>query len=243
MSDDNVPNKTNNYWVVIPAAGSGQRMQSSTPKQYLELNGKTVLEHTVSLFSQRNDIAGVIVCTAENDQVASTLPLLKNHDRNLSVSIIDGGDSRAQSVLNGLMALQDKAQDDDWVLVHDAARPCLSGSVLQRLFNQLEGDELGGILAVPAKDTLKVESAAETPKVDKTLDRSTVWQAQTPQMFRYKLLTDALSSAIEHNMDITDEASALESAGYKPRLIEGEARNLKITTPEDLELAEFLLKK
>ena len=239
MSDDNVPNKTNNYWVVIPAAGSGQRMQSSTPKQYLQLNGKTVLEHTVSLFSQRNGITGVIVCTAENDQVASTLPFLNNHN----ITLVNGGDSRAQSVLNGLMALQGKAQDNDWVLVHDAARPCLSSSVLQRLFDQLEGDELGGILAVPAKDTLKIQSSGVPPKVDKTLDRSTVWQAQTPQMFRYKLLIDALSSAIAHNTDITDEASALEAAGYKPRLIEGEARNLKITTPEDLELAEFLLKK
>ena len=111
------------------------------------------------------------------------------------------------------------------------------------IFDQLEDDELGGILAVPAKDTLKIESADTLPKVDKTLDRSTVWQAQTPQMFRYKLLIDALSSAIAHNTDITDEASALEAAGYKPRLIEGEARNLKITTPEDIELAEFLLKK
>lgn len=235
-------NNASKYWLVIPAAGSGQRMRSIIPKQYLQINGKTVLEHTLSLFMQRDDIVQTVVCIAEGDEVAPKLSVFSNS----KVTHTLGGASRAESVLNGLLALNDKTSDDDWVLVHDAARPCLSACVLQRLFDELDGDAVGGILAVPVKDTLKLkcESMGDSgvPRIETTLDRSTIWQAQTPQMFRYKLLKDALSLAIEHNIEITDEASALEAAGHKPKLIEGETRNLKITTPEDLELAEFLLK-
>ena len=231
-------NHSVNHWVVIPAAGSGQRMQSSIPKQYLKINGKTVLEHTLSIFIEHDDIAGITVCVALNDNVGVNLPVFSN----LKVSHVLGGDSRAKSVLIGLSALSDKAKDDDWVLVHDAARPCLSAPTLQRLFDELEGDKVGGILALPAKDTLKLQLENSNIQIDKTLDRSIIWQAQTPQMFRYKLLKDALNSALEHNIEITDEASALEVAGYQPRLIEGEARNQKITQPEDLKMAEVFLK-
>jgi len=227
-----------NHWVVIPAAGSGQRMKSSIPKQYLKINEKTILEHTLSIFVERDDIAGVTVCVAPNDSFGINLPIFSNP----KVSHVVGGDSRAESVLNGLSALSEKVKDDDWVLVHDAARPCLSALTLQRLFDELEGEEVGGILAIPAQDTLKLQVKGSNAQIDKTLDRSTIWQAQTPQMFRYKLLKDALSSALEHNIEITDEASALEMAGYQPRLIEGEARNQKITQPEDFKMAEFFLK-
>ena len=227
-----------NKWVVIPAAGSGQRMKSSIPKQYLKINNKTVLEHTLSVFTERDDIAGVIVCLAPNDKFGVNLAAFSNP----KLSHVMGSDSRAKSVSNGLQALSGIAKEDDWVLVHDAARPCLSASALQRLFNELEGDEVGGILALQAKDTLKLELKNASSKIDKTLDRSAIWQAQTPQMFRYKLLKDALHSALEHNIEITDEASALEQAGYQPRLIEGEVRNQKITQPEDLEMAGFFLK-
>lgn len=234
-----MPNKKPKYWVVIPAAGSGQRMRSPVLKQYLKFKGKTVLEHTLSLFLERNDIAGINVCIASDDIIGPTLPAFLDP----KVTSVHGGDSRAQSVLKGLFALNDKANDDDWVLVHDAARPCLSKLALGRLLNELKGDEVGGILAIPAKDTLKMQSKGETANIARTLDRSMVWQAQTPQMFRFKLLKDALNWALEHNKEITDEASAVEMAGYKPLLIKGETRNLKITTPEDLELTEFLLNK
>jgi 2-C-methyl-D-erythritol 4-phosphate cytidylyltransferase len=130
-------------------------------------------------------------------------------------------------------------KDSDWVLVHDAARPCLSSALLEHLIDSLRDDEVGGILAVPAKDTLK--RASKTQTIMATVDRSDIWQAQTPQMFRYGILKAALTSAIEQNLNITDEASALEYMGYQPKLVVGDAKNLKVTTPEDLALAEFLL--
>jgi len=231
--------KDNKLWVVIPAAGSGQRMQSALPKQYLTLNGKTILEHTLSVFLRRDDIEKVVVCLARDDQVWPTLACA--NEPKLVTQV--GGATRADSVLNGLSGLPDSVHDDDWVLVHDAARPCLHDDVLQRLIEQLSEDNVGGILAIPAKDTLKQSSSDLSPRVESTLDRSLVWQAQTPQMFRYKLLKDALNHALNSNIDITDEASALESTGKQPRLIEGDARNIKVTTPDDLVFAEFLLKK
>jgi len=211
------------YWVVIPAAGSGQRMKSLTPKQYLPLNGKTILEHTLDIFLRRDDIAGVVVCVAPNDDVWPTLP------------------TRASSVVNGLTALVDKVGDDDWVLVHDAARPCLSDVILQKVLNELGEHPVGGIVAIPAKDTLKRRFDSKLAQIEKTLNRELVWQAQTPQMFRYKILKSALQNALDHNVLITDESSAVEVAGYQPLLIEGESANLKVTTPEDLAMAEFLL--
>ena len=230
-----------NYWVVIPAAGTGQRMQTHIPKQYLKLSDKTILELSIELFLQRSDVSGINVCVAPDDEIAASLSIFDQ----AKISLIHGGACRAQSVLNGLYALNYQANDHDWVLVHDAARPCLSTSVLDNLINEIGDDEVGGILAVPASDTLKYQQLEEndnSPRIDKTLDRSLIWQAQTPQMFRYKLLKDALESALAHNEGVTDEASALEMSGYQPRLIKGEARNIKITTPDDLALAEFLIK-
>lgn len=223
-------------WVVIPAAGSGQRMQASQPKQYLKLCGQTILEHTLAIFLNRQDIAAAVVCLAPIDDVWPTLSCASN----TNVIATEGGDTRAQSVLNGLNRLSELADDHDWVLVHDAARPCLGDQVLQRLFNQLNGDSVGGILAIPAKDTLK-QANTTTASIQCTLDRSRIWQAQTPQMFRYKLLKEALSRALDAKIAITDESSAVEWAGYQPKLVEGDARNLKVTTPDDLIFAEFLL--
>jgi len=227
----------NNTWVVIPAAGSGQRMQAALPKQYLELNDRTILEHTLDIFLKRDDIAKVVICLAEDDSVWATLACASNS----KVDAVLGGETRALSVLNGLDALSEAANDNDWVLVHDAARPCLRDDVLQSMLEQLQHDDVGGILAIPAKDTLKQSFSDTLPRIEKTLDRSHVWQAQTPQMFRYKLLKDALKQALESKVNITDESSALEWAGYQPRLIEGDSRNLKVTTPDDLVFAEFLL--
>jgi len=221
------------FWVVIPAAGSGRRMRETVPKQYLDVNGVAIIEHTIKVFLSNSDIDKLLVCLPEDDQRFRLMACANNP----KVITTQGGGSRAQSVLNGLNALD--ADDHDWVLVHDAARPCLSSDLLQYLIDQLREDEVGGILAVPVKDTLK--RANNNQRIDSTIDRSIVWQAQTPQMFRYGLLKQALSSALEHGFEITDEASSIERSGYQPKLIEGDARNLKVTTPDDLELAAFLL--
>ncbi|MBL4671735.1 MAG: 2-C-methyl-D-erythritol 4-phosphate cytidylyltransferase [Arenicella sp.] len=242
------------FWVVMPAAGSGSRMQESVPKQYLLINGSTIIEHTIKVFLDNHEIQKIMIPLAENDQRFSQLKIAKEQ----RVATTIGGSSRAHSVLNGLTALSTEGafsvaedshplvkdshplvKDSDWVLVHDAARPCLSSASLKHLIDSLRDDEVGGILAVQVKDTLKRVSKTQT--IMATVDRSDIWQAQTPQMFRYGLLKAALTSAIEQHVDITDEASALERLGYQPKLVAGDARNLKVTTPEDLALAEFSL--
>ena len=227
-------------WAVMPAAGSGQRMRQALAKQYIEIDGKTIIEHSASVLLANDNIKQVVVCIAKDDGIWPSLSL-SNH--NCVVSTI-GGTSRAQSVLNGVHALS-KAKADDWVLVHDAARPCLSSAMLNTLICELENEKIGGILAVPAKDTLKLAQLepADTNSISKTVDRSKIWQAQTPQMFRYGLLRDSLRYALDNNVAITDEASALEFAGYHPKLVESDARNLKVTTPEDVALAKFLLEQ
>jgi 2-C-methyl-D-erythritol 4-phosphate cytidylyltransferase len=227
-------------WVVMPAAGAGSRMQAIVPKQYLSINGAAIIEHAIKVFLDNHEIQRIMIPLAENDQSFSQLNIAKNR----RVATTAGGSSRAHSVLNGLNALSAEGshllvKDSDWVLVHDAARPCLSSALLEHLIDSLRDDEVGGILAVPAKDTLK--RASKTQTIMATVDRSDIWQAQTPQMFRYGILKAALTSAIEQNLNITDEASALEYMGYQPKLVVGDAKNLKVTTPEDLALAEFLL--
>ncbi len=239
-------------WGVMPAAGIGSRMQLKTPKQYLKVAGKTVLEHSMSLLLDLPQLSKMVVCVSSHDAVFETLP---NHPQVFSTQ---GGETRADSVLNGLRAL-DQAQHDDWVLVHDAARPCLPPLVLQRLVTELVGCDVsvaGGILALPAQDTLKQATlkpnllkpsklneceADQVPYIAKTLDRSVVWQAQTPQMFRYGVLRESLEHCLQNNWVVTDEASALELNGHAVKLIEGSAQNIKITTQHDLKLAEFLL--
>ncbi len=226
------------FWAIMPAAGSGQRMQQALPKQYIEIGDKAIIEYSAGVLLDNDNIKQLIVCTAADDTIWPTSSLSK-HKR---VSNALGGDSRAQSVLNGLNALN-YANENDWVLVHDAARPCLNAKLLNKLITDLKNDSVGGILAMPAKDTLKVaqsESAAICSILE-TTDRTRIWQAQTPQMFRFGLLQDSLQRALTKNVAITDEASALEWAGYHPKLIESDARNLKVTTPEDIALAEFLL--
>lgn len=246
-------NRQPNFWAVIPAAGVGARMQASCPKQYLKLAGKAVIEHSIDSIMSIEGISGVKLCLSPEDDYVTSLPLLGG-----LVSRVDGGATRAQSVLNGLLSLQEEAADDDWVLVHDAARPCLENDILKTFIQRVEGDSVGGIMAVRAKDTLKQarfenepknqSSSIETTRIQttlirKTLDRSTIWHAQTPQMFRYRLLIDALSMGIDNGLDITDEASAVEAAGHAAMLVEGSAHNIKITTPDDLAIAEFLLSR
>lgn len=221
------------FWAVIPAAGVGSRMRADRPKQYLGLAGKTIIEHTLECFLDHPQLRGLVVSLAAEDPYWPSLSCA-NDPR---IQRADGGDERADSVLFGLRRLSEAgAGDEDWVLVHDAARPNLSREDLDRLLGELASDPVGGLLAVPARDTLK--RAGIDARVQETVDRSVIWQAFTPQMFRLGALRDALAGALEAGAAITDESSALEWAGFNPRLIEGRADNLKITRPEDLEWLE-----
>jgi 2-C-methyl-D-erythritol 4-phosphate cytidylyltransferase len=224
------------YFAIVPAAGSGQRMQSAQAKQYLQIGSRCILQITLETLLAEQQIEQVIVCLATDDSEWAKLACATD-DR---ITAAQGGDTRAQSVINGLNCLNGIADDSDWVLVHDAARPCLGSSMLRNFLLQLQSDEVGGILAVPAKDTLKqVQEGSEY--VAKTLDRSQIWHAQTPQMFRYGLLRQALSDALDSHLQITDESSAMEAAGFPVKLIEGDSKNIKITTPEDLMFARSII--
>lgn len=228
------------YWAIVPAAGAGRRMNAATPKQYLPLGKQPVIAHTLHTLLKHSSISGVVVAISAADtwwaEVAAQF-MTDTTDKPLWV--VTGGTERGHSVLNALQALRAHAAADDWVLVHDAARPCLSAADLQRLCTELADDPVGGLLAIPVADTLKQADAAG--RVRTTIDRSTVWRALTPQMFRFGALQQALHSALTNNLVITDEAAAMEAAGFQPRLIEGHAANLKITRPADLALAAFYL--
>ena len=226
-----------NIWVVIPAAGVGKRMESDTPKQYLKLNNKTVIEHTLSVFDKHDSISEIVVSISEGDEYWAAL----NIGLSKPLHVATGGKERCDSVLNGLKYLENKAADDDWVLVHDAARPCLRHEDLTLLIDKLKEHEVGGILAIPVRDTMK--RSTDKNIIKETVERENLWHALTPQMFRFSMLKIALESAIVNNAVITDEASAIELAGYLPILIEGHADNIKITRPEDLVLASFFLQK
>ncbi len=230
-------NKAQQYWAVVPAAGVGSRMAAQIPKQYLEIDDKTVLEHTLNALLVHPAIDGVVVAVSKGDpywpkiNITTTKPIIQ----------IEGGKERCHSVYNGLKALSGRITQDDWVLVHDAARPCLRYTDIDKLINELSMHPVGGLLAVPVRDTLK--KAQRNNLVDQTIDRTGLWQAQTPQMFRYGLLKTALFQALETDAIVTDEASAIELCGHQPKLIEGHTDNIKITLPEDLELAAHYLSK
>ena len=218
------------FWAVIPAAGVGARMAADRPKQYLQLGGRTILEHSLDCFLDHPGLKGLVVSLAEDDPYWPDLASA----RDPRIQRAAGGRERADSVLNALLHLHALgAEDDDWVLVHDAARPNLARADLDKLLGELAFDPVGGLLAVPAKDTLKRADAHG--RVAETVDRSTIWQAYTPQMFHLGALHRALADSLVADVAITDEASAMEWAGQAPRLIEGRADNLKVTRPEDLE--------
>ncbi|GGY69304.1 2-C-methyl-D-erythritol 4-phosphate cytidylyltransferase [Cellvibrio zantedeschiae] len=225
------------YWFVIPAAGIGARMGAGKPKQYLMLGDKTILEHTLLRILALPGLAGIVVPLSSEDSYWTSLTILQHP----LVHTIHGGTTRADSVLSGLDYLADKSHALDWVLVHDAARPCVTVENIQTLCNELSDSDIGGILAVPVSDTLK--QVVNKKEIQTTVDRSALWQAQTPQMFRYKLLRDCLTQTIANNETITDESSAIELCGYKPLVVEGRADNIKITRPDDLLLAEFILQQ
>ncbi len=226
-------NAVDRVWGVVPAAGVGKRFGSALPKQYLQLAGRTVLERSVSALLMLPQVKQVMVAVSEQDRWYSGIRWLQP-DR---VAHCTGGESRADSVMAALKALP--AADHDWVLVHDAARPCLRGADLKRLWQSLRHHEVGGLLAHRVSDTLKRADASQHSL--ETVDRSELWCAQTPQMFRYRALLDALEMCRWRRAEVTDEASAIELRGGKPKLVEGSSSNIKITHPADLQLAEALL--
>jgi 2-C-methyl-D-erythritol 4-phosphate cytidylyltransferase len=232
------------YWLVMPAAGAGSRFGADGPKQYAPLEGRTVIEWALTPFLADPRCAHIVVALARDDtgwvEVAARLYAAGTS----AVTAVRGGEQRSQSVRFALAALAGRAGLDDWVLVHDAARPCLDAHDLERLLGRLGTHRLGGLLAIPVADTLKRAQGGEgaSPGVAQTVDRSGLWRAQTPQMFRYGRLCAALDQAHSGGRFPSDEAQALEWMGEHPALIAGAATNLKITTGEDLALATTVLR-
>ncbi|WP_018141053.1 2-C-methyl-D-erythritol 4-phosphate cytidylyltransferase [Thioalkalivibrio sp. ALJ7] len=223
------------FWALIPAAGIGRRMGSDRPKQYLTLGSRTILAHTLSIFLEHPRIRGVVLVLGPDvDPDALDLPSAGGR-----LFRVAGGAERADSVQNGLDFLSERAHGEDWVLVHDAARPCLPVSDVDHLLRALGDDAVGGLLACPSTDTIKWSDGAG--HVERTLERDRVWRALTPQMFRLDVLREANRKARAAGHAVTDEASAIEFLGKKPRLIEGSAMNIKITRAEDLDLARLYL--
>ena len=223
------------FFALVPAAGSGARMGAALPKQYLALAGRPLLYHTLKQLCACAEIERVFVVLAAGDRFFAQQDWQPFADR--IEPLYCGGAARAVSVFNGLLAVRDLLAADDWMLVHDAVRPCLPADALQRLIDTLRNDAVGGLLALPVVDTLKRADAAGL--VMQTEPRESLWQAQTPQMFRYRALLEALR-AFDPAL-ATDEASAIEHLGQRPRLVNGDTRNLKVTYPHDLELAALIL--
>lgn len=220
---------------VLPAAGIGVRMGGTIPKQYLKIHGVTLLELSLQSLLACRQITTVAVALHPEDQQADKLELLHNS----RVRRACGGAQRADSVLAGLEVLSLEANDEDWVLVHDAARPCVALADIEALISAVIAADCGGILAQPVVDTVKQADTAG--RIIATVDRSTLWRAQTPQMFRLGQLREALQQALRNGLDITDEASAMERAGHAVQLVPGSPANLKVTVPQDLDLAAWYL--
>ncbi len=222
---------------IIPAAGIGSRMNADCPKQYLHVAGKTIIEHTIDALLLNSRITQIVVALSPEDDYFAKLGVAKNH----RVITVKGGKERADSVLAGLNFLSQNIEDKNkWVLVHDAARPCLHQDDLSRIIQLTQKDCCGGILAAPVRDTMK-RSLRTSDVIDHTVEREALWHALTPQFFPLQLLFSCLTKALKEHAVITDEASALEYCGYQPILVPGRSDNLKVTRPEDLALAEFYL--
>jgi len=225
------------YWAVVPAAGVGKRMQADRPKQYLEIAGRPLIEYAINQLMADPHIEGVVVAISADDEYWPALEIALDKP----LWVVEGGVERCHSVLNALQELATRANEDDWVLVHDAARPCVRAEDITQLIAQLTHDDIGGLLAVPVRDTMK--RAGANQRVITTEDREGLWHALTPQMFRFGKLRHALEQALEDESLVTDEASAMELAEYEPLLVEGHADNIKVTRPEDLALAAFYLQQ
>jgi 2-C-methyl-D-erythritol 4-phosphate cytidylyltransferase len=222
------------FFGLVAAAGAGERMGQAKPKQYLEVLGRPMLYHSVSALLADARIDTVFVVLAPTDDEFKRYAWGEFGER--VAPLYCGGATRHDSVLNGLVAASSAIEPDDWILVHDAARPCLAPRELRRLLDTLAADEVGGILAVPVADTLKRADVAG--RIQATEPREQLWQAQTPQMFRHGLLLEALGGTAK----LSDEAGAVEALGLKPKLVQGSAANLKVTYAEDLQLAQSILR-
>ena len=228
------------FFALIPAAGSGSRMGGAVEKQYLDLNAVPMIAHAMMVLARAPRIEKIFVVLSPTDRRWNNYAWQGWEER---IEVLRcGGVTRAETVLNGLDAIAGVCGPDDWVLVHDAARPCLPDAMLAKLLDEVADDPVGGLLAVPVADTLKRASSDTTTGVraEVTVPRAGLWQAQTPQMFRHGMLSRALRAA---GSDMTDEASAIEQLGLQPRLVESDSRNLKVTWPQDLELASLILRK
>ena len=222
-------------WAVVPAAGTGRRVGGDTPKQYREVAGAPLMEHTLRALLQSRDIGGVVVAMDSADPRADSIASLSDE----RVQTTPGGVTRSHSVLAGLDALEDQVAEGDWALVHDAARPCLTADALAALIDRARVLGEGVILAEPVADTLKQVNAQGV--IEKTVDRSILWRAQTPQLFPLLSLRDALRHCIEQGVSVTDEAMAMERAGQPVHIVEGASSNIKVTVEADLVFADVFL--
>lgn len=229
-------------WAIVPAAGIGKRMLSDIPKQYLPLNNRPVIEYTVNALLENQYITGLVIALQPDDNywaeinISSQKPVLQTK----------GGKQRSDSVINALNELfqyEQFNQDVDWVMVHDAVRPCLRQQDIEKLVVDVGNDQNGGLLALPVRDTMKRQNTEKSAikTVEKTVDRENLWHALTPQYFPGHSLKKALEKALRNKQTITDESSAMEYAGYSPRLVPGHEDNIKITRPDDLQLASLYL--
>lgn len=230
-------NKTPMIWTIVPAAGIGQRMGAGLPKQYLPLLDKTILEHTLLRLISHPKLAQVVLVLHEDDPY---WPKCRLYDHP-AIMAVPGGRERFYSVFNALKALHRYAEQDDWVLVHDAVRPCVRHKDIDKLLTRLVDHEVGGLLAAPIVQTVK--RSGPGANVIETVPREELWTAQTPQMFRYGLLREAISRVIDSEIAVTDDAQAIEQLGLQPLLIEGSHDNLKITHPSDIPVAEYYLQQ
>ena len=218
-------------WAIIPASGIGQRMQAELPKQYLKLSDKTIIEHSLDSLLSHGSITGAVVILSSDDRHWAKL----NYQSSKPVIFAEGGKQRHHSVYNGLEKLSAHLEQDCFVLVHDAVRPLVSHHDISRLIEAMNQHKDGALLAAPVADTLKQEN--DEGNVDQTISRNRLWRAFTPQIFRASFLLKALQYVRENRYDITDDASAIEAIGLKPKLVLGSVENIKITLPEDLMLA------
>ena len=227
------------FIALIPAAGVGSRIGSTQPKQYLTLAGRPMIYHAIQVLYNSKRITHIVIVLSPDDNTWSQYNWTKFSDK--LVILKCGGATRADTVLNGLKTILANfpVNENDWILVHDAARPCLKSKSLEKLMDELVDDKTGGLLAIPVADTLK--HSDNNFRSIGTASRENLWQAQTPQMFHYALLMNALSKI--SSTAITDDASAVEALGLHPKLVIGDSSNLKVTYPEDLALAELILTK
>jgi 2-C-methyl-D-erythritol 4-phosphate cytidylyltransferase len=227
---------TAKIWAIVPAAGQGQRFSEAKPKQFFELNGQLIAEHSLSRLLAVSQIEKIIVpCDTECNWWSKVVSI--DHAK---IKQVSGGEQRVHSVLNGLLSISSLASDDDWILVHDIARPCIAIEDINQLITAVEGHSVGGILVARVDETLK--KVASDNHIATTLDRADYRLAQTPQIFRYGLLKDAINACLDKNIIPTDEAFAIESAGHRVLCVEGRRDNLKITRREDLPIASAIIK-